>query len=745
MKTKQQEELVKLDVKIISSIYPRHPIAGEYAIYEVELLNANEIIKDDLTEFEISRSIITKVTGTFDRRYFMDEEMHMYGTYYYHPKFQDQYKVQFVKTKMDTPERIKQFLMMFCAENIAKQLMDKHGIGVVDVILNDELDYSDIHGMGEVRFKALQEKLRENEYLQDLIIALSDYGVTPLQMKKIANLFGAGAVVKIEENPYILCQVNGIGFLRADEIAKKMGYDMESPNRIREAIKYTIAQNGLEGHTWISRVNLLKECKTILKMKEMSLIDAEIENTEGIIIVDKTKVALEKVYEYEQKIAERLIQIQFNSSPLKLDVNEFVAQYTERYPEAPLTEEQVQFFHNLQQNNVNYLIGYAGCGKSYLQRLANMIFKTLRLRVRYLAPTGKASKVLGEYIGEEAYTIHRALKWMGEEKANVYLMDDVIVVDESSMADVNVMSVLLEALKNPNVRVIFIGDDFQIPSVGAGNYLYDCNNVGEFPITKLTKVFRQKDGGALDVITNVRLKQKFIEDDFVGRKLFGKDCIIHSVAQKFMIDGYKHYYKDALKAGYSIDDIVVLSPTKKGSLGTVAVNKEIQEIVNPASPDKLEIQYGHETIFREGDRIINTRNLYRLFDVDDEERMSESEITVVNGDIGIIEKINKDNQTLIINYGFARIEYTYGMLDNITHSYCLTIHKSQGSGFKYVIVLADKAHIWQMNANLLYTAMTRMKEQLVVLCQANVINSAMKKNISLQRNTFLQDLIKKIA
>jgi exodeoxyribonuclease V alpha subunit len=734
--TKKKEEMLKLDIRIVNCKYTN----GDYHVYEVDLLNPQEVLKGDVANFFAGgKTFPTTITGNFDKRMFSGEEYFMYGTYYYHEKYkQEQYKIQFVKVKVDSPDRIREFLLQFSAESIVDQLIEHYGSNVVQNILDDQIDLSLIKGMGYDRFSKLKEKVKENEYLQDLIISLGEYGITPNQMKRIANEWGASAISKINENPYVLCGITGIGFLRSDEIAKRMGFDMSSPFRIREAIKYVIGQVSLEGHTWIERKKMLTEVKILTKL-DMKAIDYEIQHTEGIVIVEDNKVALLKVYNAELEVANRLIEIQKNSKELNFNIDKFISEYEEKNG-VKLTDQQKSFFHNLKNNAVNYLIGYAGCGKSYILNIANKIFKLLGLSVIFLSPTGKASKVLSEYIGEEAFTIHRAVGWQGTDESYSYLNHEAVVEDESSMADISIMHILLSAVKNENVRIIFVGDDFQIPSVGAGNFLYDCVTSGVFPITKLTKVFRQEDGGALDVITKIRLGEKFLDDKTLGKFKFGNDCIIHCVRQEHMEDGYKYYYNDALKAGYSPDDIIILSPTKKGTLGTNAINKTIQQIVNPPSLSKKEVQYGMETIFREGDRIINIKNTYKVFDVDDVNE--EIPLTVVNGDIGVIDEVNATKQCVVINYGFAKIKVLFSGLDLIVHSYALTIHKSQGSGFKYVIAIADKAHTWQLNANLLYTALTRMKQQLRVLCQPNVINSSMKKNISLQRNTFLQNFLK---
>lgn len=726
MGRKEANELLKLDVRIVSSIY----INGDFGIYTAQLLNAKEVAED---KNFIDREEEITLSGNFDRRFYYGEEYIMYGVKHIHPRFGLQYKVQMVQTKFDTPDRIKAFLKGFCADNIVNQLLDKYGAEVINRILDDTLDYSDIKGMGEVRFKSLQDKVKENEYMKDIIINLSDYGITPNQMKKIVRKFGANAISKIQENPYILCEVHGIGFLKADEIAERMGYDMQSPNRIDEAVKYVIGEMQKSGNAWVHRGDLTdKVCD--LTVIGADKIDARIyEGIHGVFVKDSYKVTLQVTFEAEQYIADRLREMLDMSEELDIDVDAFLKE--ELGDELTLTEEQMSFFHNLKKYNVNFLVGYAGCGKSFLQKIALSMAQKLGIHTTLLlAPTGKAAKVMETYTGRKAYTIHRALGIGMDFEQVREVWDELILVDESSMADVYVLSKLCQALKNPKARIIFIGDDFQIPSVGVGAFLYDCIQSGTFPVTKLTRVFRQAEGGVLDVATKIRMKERFISDTFTGKKQFGKDMLLHCCNSPSIEKGYKYYYEKALEK-FSVDEIIILTPTKKGALGTERINAEIQQIVNPASPMKKEVKFGQSIVYREGDRVINIKNNYGALNLVDEP------VVVVNGDMGVIVEVNNEKMHIVVDYGFDHIKVPFNALDTILHAYAMTIHKSQGSGFPCVIVIADKAHKWQLNANLLYTAITRTQKYLCMLTQADVINSSMSKNVNLQRNTFLQELL----
>lgn len=376
------------------------------------------------------------------------------------------------------------------------------------------------------------------------------------------------------------------------------------------------------------------------------------------------------------------------------------------------------------------------CGKSQMVALLINLLNKLNISYRLLSPTGKAAKVLSNYTGKEAETIHRAIG-MGRknDEDEILIHEEFIIVDESSMLDVRLCATLLSKLKHPNVRVLFIGDDFQIPSVSAGNVLSDLIHSDVVPVTKLDQVFRQKEGSILDVATKIRKQERFLDNSFWGIKQLDDKCTIACVPKDKMEGGYKYFVKELLKE-YKVEDIMTLTPTKKAGLGTVEVNKEIQEIVNPEHNAKLEKEYGFDKVkFREGDLVMNIRNTYNMEDVEGKD------VSIVNGDVGLIEVVDIVGEEVIVDFGFAKIPFPYSKLGQLLHGWCITKHKSQGSGSPAVLIIMDRAHKYQLNNNLLYTAVTRCKEHLVILTQAETVNFAMKKLANMERNTLLKGML----
>lgn len=371
----------------------------------------------------------------------------------------------------------------------------------------------------------------------------------------------------------------------------------------------------------------------------------------------------------------------------------------------------------------------------------------------------KASKVMQGYTGRDASTIHRKIGSFDDDAdASFYIQEDVIIVDESSMCDIFIMAKLFGAISNYNTRILFVGDDFQLPSVGVGNFLYDAINSGCVKISRLKKVFRQKDGGILDRTTDIRHGRKFFDNNLEGRKVYGKDCVFHLVDQDYVFDGIIHHYKNVIKK-YDPEDVIILSPTKKGRLGTGKINEAIQEIINPESPLKDELVFGKEddeTIFRVGDSVMNTVNMYKvpvvndlfddkltLEDILNTDAEEENTADVFNGDTGTITTINEKDKYIIVDFEGIVVKLKFeDAKSTLIHSWAMTIHKSQGSQYKVVIVVIDKSMKYQLNANLIYTGLSRAKNALLVLGQAEAVNHGIGKFANMERRSFLQEMLK---
>jgi exodeoxyribonuclease V alpha subunit len=650
------------------------------------------------------------------------------------------YEVQSIFEDIPT-DSIKQrmYLSQIVAESHVNALYDAYpNEDIVDLIKNEKLDVNKVKGVGKKILNKIKDKIEQNVEYREAIEFFGQYKISPNLIVKLVKHFKSSklAVKKVQDSPYNLLAVKGIGFKKADAIAMKMQFPKDHEDRISSAIEYLVEENEKEGHTYINHEDLIDAAYELLGVSK-KVIKECIKDTDEIGVYGDC-VARKKTYGAEKYISNRLKEMVKNSTELNYDVDKFIIEQ-EKLMDMNLTEQQRKLFKNIKHYNVNLLVGFAGCGKSALQKLVINLLDQLGMSYLLLAPTGKASRVLSEYTQRKSMTIHKAVQLKDEdeeESKSKMLMEDFIIVDEASMLDVKLASVLLSRIGNPNARLLFIGDSFQIPSVQCGLFLHDCIESNVIPTTMLDIVFRQKEGGILDVMTKVRLKEKFIANDEWGLKEYGDNCVIAAVPQEKMEGGYKYFYNKMLEV-YKPEDIMVLSPTKKGNLGTFKVNSELQTIVNPEENSKVEMKFGvdPEIILRDNDYIMNTVNTYKI------ENMDDREVNIVNGDVGTIEKINKDEKEIVVDFDFDRIPIPFSKLKQLIHSWCITLHKSQGSGAKCVIMILDKSHKFQLNANLFYTGGTRSKEKLFILSQAETINYAMRRNANMQRNTFLGNML----
>lgn len=642
-------------------------------------------------------------------------------------------------TMLEQKNFLETILTVNQVENIYKVYGDKED--VVGMIERGEFDYNKVTGLGDKTFSKLQKKVMENIDLSEVLTFLSKYGIKYNMIAKLVKEYKNPQIVieKIKSNPYVLTEVKGIGFTKADEIAKAVGYSMTSPHRIMSAIRYIIGEENQSGHSWIMYRQLLNRAIELLNIDKKLIIEELDGEPKGIVVVDE-RYTTTQVYEAEKEVALRMTQFKTQSRQVfkTEELDTFLDEYCEEN-DIELEENQRQFFHDWNENAILLLVGGGGMGKSWLQRILLKLIDKKSLRTALLAPTGKASKVMTNYTGMQASTIHRkAGVFDNDEESSKEIVEDVIIIDESSMCDVFILQKFFKALVNENARILFVGDDFQLPSVGVGNFLYDTINSLQIKVSRLKKVFRQAEGGILNVATDVREGKSFLNDTDEGRVVFGKDCVFWLTESAYIRDGVISNYKKVIQR-FNQDEVVILSPTNKGKLGTVELNKEIQKIANPASATKKEKSVGakgYETIYRVGDNVMNIVNSYDIETVDD------GKADVFNGDTGKIIDINEADKVFIVEFDGIRVLMKMGtILTNLVHSWVTTIHKSQGSQYSVVIVIADKSMTYQLNANLLYTGFSRAKDYMLVLGQAATINRAMKKFANMERRSFMQELL----
>lgn len=637
---------------------------------------------------------------------------------------------------------------------------------IVDLIKNKEFDWKKVRGFGEIVFERIYQKIIETLEYKEILSKFGKYGITYEIILKLAEeLKGSRqlAIQKLEDNPYILCDyLSGWGFKRTDIVAKKMGIKHDSPHRIHTGIKYTIEENQNSGHTYMLKNDLLISACDILQL-DNELIESEIQNTDGLKIIDE-RISLQSTYNNEYFIAKKLKEMMANNIELDFDVDKFIERIEKKHG-IKLTHQQRDFFKMFKENRVGVLVGFAGSGKTAMQKFLIELLDELKLSHTVLSPSAQAAKVSTSYTGIKATTIHRKIGW-GQDKKDqmlIEIQEDVIIVDEAGMEDVFIGFKKMQKIKNPKARILFVGDPFQLPSVAAGNLLHDMIESDVIPKTVLDIIFRQEEGGITDIATKIRLKEKFVPNDFKGKKLYGKDFFLNCIEQAQMEKAYKDYYDIYLKT-YRPKDIMTLSPTKKGKLGTVEINKYIQSRVNPNDDkSKKEHPYGDSVLFRVEDYVINIQNMYDKCNYHDEP------IEIVNGDKGELIDIIKDaeenlnskkegmdseefkkeknkeknkNGFLVDYTDLSKVRMDFKEIGQLLHAWCITIHKSQGDAAPAVLIIADKSHKFQLNANLIYTAITRSKQRCILLTQAETLNYAINKVENFRRKTFLQDMLK---
>lgn len=792
---------IKLKLKPTFQVYPRNSIETEdqffvYSCYPTEKVDSVELnptyqtftVAGKIQKLELNQEYMAELTKS-DKPYSYDV-------------------VSIYQELPSNGAAQREFFRALLTDRQFKSLYNAYGLDkdLINMFKNDEIDTTKVHGFGEATYKKIKEKIMKNLDYQVLIAQLSKYGITYNTIIKLIDLYGNAdyAAKKVKEHPYSLTELDGIGFVKADTIAKNMKTEelenriqngeitieegrtiyieqiFKNPERIKEGLKHAIKDNQNNGgHTFIYVEDLVNVAKELLQIKVDDLIMDQIQElkNQGLIYFDGDRVALKSMYQTEHEVADWLLEKLSNKSKiLNFDVDDFIKRSEEKY-NIQLTDQQKQLFINIKHHEVNLLVGNAGMGKTFMQVLVRDLLEELNISVKYLAPTGSASKVLSKYIERHTSTIHKAIGYGSMQKTNNdrysedepnfdnqdanSITEDFIVVDETSMLDVVVFNMMLCKIKNPNTRLLFIGDNFQIPSVAAGNLLHDMIESNIVPTTTLDIVFRQKEGGALDVATKIRKGEKFLDSQSVGEYEFGKDFIVNCVEQEYMKELFEHYYNDLLHT-YKNIEIMTLSPKRDGDLGVKSLNHSIQKIVNPQLPfDKLnEIQYNENITFRENDYIVNIKNTY------DKETINGETIDIMNGDKGRIIKINteraksskEDEYNLLdldkkldtdmskkgvyIQFDDYIVHFKNDELGQLLHAWAITIHRAQGSGSDAVIILIDKSHTYQMNANLLYTAITRLRKFGILLCQPEVINRSIKKVANLTRNTFLQEMLK---
>ena len=582
-------------------------------------------------------------------------------------------------------------------------------------------------------------------------------------VKKYMMHFGVNAVEKIEENPYVLVDiVYGISFNNIDKIAMQIGIPMDSDYRIKSGIKYALLSSSYNGNTCVRKENLINYVRSILEVDE-DLIENNLINlnvASEIHIVEESLdgndevvewVFLEPFYKAEKNIAERLLALRDSNNIKYIKGFEKEIRKNEEKLGIELSQKQFEAIKQINENNVCIITGGPGTGKTTIIKCVIDLYKEHKKKVVLCAPTGRAAKRITETTGEEAKTIHRLLEIgkfeedkLGSVDIDVAPVDgDVLVIDEMSMVDVFLMNYLVKAIFL-GTKVIFVGDPNQLPSVGPGSILKDLIDSKKFATVHLDKIFRQ--AAKSKIIVNAHNVNQGI--NFVGKKDYAEDAnddffYLNESNQDKILYHVLSLCKDRLKKYGDYEffkNIQVLTPTKKGKLGTKELNKSLQQELNPKTDEAEEKSYG-DIVFREGDRVMQIKNNYDIFwekGSKDNLRTYEAGTGVFNGEIGRIVKIDNKERQLEIEFDDGKIVwYAFSELDELEHAYAITIHKAQGSEFDVVVLVIPQASNMLLTRNLLYTALTRAKKLLIVIGNRNLIDFMVKNSEIKKRNTGL--------
>ena len=695
-----------------------------------------------------------------------------------HPDYGEQFKVQtFEKTMPKTKEALEKYLANGNFKGIgpatAKKIVNTFGEDTINVIKMEPQKLTQIKGINKEKALEIAEQFIANWEIWQIVGFLDQFGIGPQSAETVYKKLGENALEKIGENPYILIDVaSKVNFEKVDSIALKLGIEPDNYTRIRSAIKYGLERIGLNGHSTVLYENLLKFVQDLLKIDSDGIEDAIInmKAKEEIVIEDrddgKEWVYAKSFYEAEKNIAERLINLRDADNIKYINTLKKELEKIEKEINIKLSDKQKEAIESVNENNVCIITGGPGTGKTTIIKAIIELYKKHGMKPVLCAPTGRAAKRMTETTGEDAKTLHRLLELAGisddNENFNTNLLvtpidGDIIIVDEASMLDMFLMNYLLKAIYK-GTKLVLVGDINQLPSVGPGSVLKDIIESEQIHTISLNQIFRQAAKSKIIVNSHrVNEGQNFISgnvkettiddeniellDDFFFIQENNQEKIQKTIVSlcKGRLQNYGNYD--------FFNNIQVITPTKKGKLGTKELNILLQNELNPEEEDKKERNFG-EVIFREQDRVMQTKNNYNILWEKENEREFKKELGngIFNGELGRIDKINKEDKTIRVKFDDGKIAtYESTDLDQLEHAYAITVHKSQGSEFDVVILVVGQSAPMLLTRNLIYTAMTRAKKLLIIIGSASIVNYMIQNNTTKHRNTGLKFKLEQIG
>ena len=627
----------------------------------------------------------------------------------------------------------------------AALIVDRFKEKSLDILEMHPEKLAEIKGISLTKAKDLSASFKKQAGVRRLTEFLCAYGIKPLVALKLYRAYGSAALETVHENPYIISASHiGASFAEADNLALELGIEGDSINRISAAVLFELQHNSGNGHCFIPRDKLIAATSQLISVPAdlvSDAIDSLSEN--GGLVCDKVAnlhvCYLTELYEAETYTAERLKSMVGLKTKSSANIERLITKLESLYDisYAPLQKQSIELALN---NRILVITGGPGTGKTTILKGILSLYDELELETLLAAPTGRAAKRMSELTGREASTIHRLLgAKMAEDGETVVfskhegdpLNCDALVLDECSMVDITLMSSLLKALK-PGCRLVLVGDADQLPSVGPGNVFSDIIRSQTVPTVRLTEIFRQK--GDSRIVRNAHMINRGEHPDFEANTgdFFRLRRLKGGTAVETIVELCARRLPENMKIPSA--SIQVLSPTRKGETGTVNLNKRLQAALNPPSESKKEKLFG-EAVFRVGDRVIQTKNNYdTIWNTKD----GVSGAGVYNGDIGTIAQIDLITETLTVDFEDKLATYSFEMLNELEHAWALTVHKSQGSEYRAVVLALSGDVQMLLTRGVLYTAVTRAKELLIMVGDDNIAHRMIDNNKQSRRYSALR-------
>ena len=677
------------------------------------------------------------------------EILELKGEWSSHPKFGDQFKITHYKTEVPaTVYGIQKYLGSGLIKGIgpvmAKRIVKKFGETTLDVIETDADSLVSVAGIGKKRIAMIKTAWEEQKEIREVMLFLQTHGVSSGYATKIFKQYGDESIAVVQENPYRLAtDIFGIGFITADGIAEKLGFDKQCQVRAEAGILYILHQLADEGHVYFPYEPLVQKCGEMLEINRDLITQAigtnvlanrivlEDLNDDATELLENNKgVFLKKFHVSETGIAARLKRLLGAPKAIRaIDAQKALAWVQERLA-IRLAENQVEAIKCAARNKILVITGGPGTGKTTIINAILKIFAPLKIRIQLAAPTGRAAKRMSEATGHEARTLHRLLEYSmkkgGFQKDQKHpLPCDLLIVDEASMIDTILMHHLLKAVPL-QATFILVGDIYQLPSVGAGNVLKDIILSAAIPVVALDKIFRQAresriilnahriNGGKMPQLKNVRENSDFF---FIEQE--DPEQVLNTILDLTGKRVPDYFGFDPM------NDIQVLTPMHRGVVGAGNLNLALQNRLNPNTRG---IERGNRT-FRMGDKVMQIKNNY------DKE--------VFNGDMGRIVGLEPETREVIISFEGRELPYDFTDLDEVILAYAVSVHKSQGSEYPAVIIPILIQHYMLLQRNLIYTAVTRGKKLVILVGTRKALAIGIRNDKTLKRHTLLEKRLTK--